>query len=157
MSKIILITGKICCGKTSYAAQLCADGRAVALSCDELMLTLWPEGCGEAHDMYAERVKQYLLQKAAELCAADLDVVLDWGPWTRAGRAEICDYFRTRGIACELHHLAIPDTEWQRRIAKRNAAGAPGAYFVDEGLLQKFAERYEVPSCDEADVGLTNA
>ena len=152
MAKIILITGKICCGKTTYAAQLCAAGNTAALSCDELMLTLWPEGCGELHDLYAERVKHYLLQKAAELQALGLDVVLDWGGWTQAWREEVLSFFRGRGIPCELHYLDIANAEWQRRIEKRNGEGAPGAYYVDEGLLRKCLERFEAPLRDQVDV-----
>ncbi len=150
MSKAILICGKLCCGKTTYAAQF----DAARLSCDELMRTLWPEGAGEAHDVFAARTQTYLLKKAAELVRLGVDVVLDWGPWTRAGRETVRNYFTQRGIPFELHYIHVDEAEWHRRIAKRNAAAGPDVYFVDEGLLAKFEARFEAPKREEVDVWL---
>ena len=55
--KIILLIGKICVGKTTYAKTL----GGMLISCDQLMQTLFPGGCGEHHDLLAERARNYLL------------------------------------------------------------------------------------------------
>ena len=158
MAKAIVVCGKICSGKTTYAKKLCSERRAALLSIDEVMLSLFGQHTGDMHDTYAARTKQYLLAKAAELVAADIDVVLDWGPWTKAGRAELRGDLAARGIACEVHAIDISDEIWRARLAKRNAAvevGAAQAYFVDENLAAKVTSRYEAPDADEVDVRIT--
>ena len=93
MAKAILVCGKVCCGKTTYTASLQANG-AVLLSSDELMRLLFDEYLGDRHDVLARRVNDYLLQKSLELLAAGVDVVLDWGFWTKEGREAVLDFYR---------------------------------------------------------------
>ncbi len=143
MAKVILVCGRICCGKTTYAHRLRRERKAVVLSMDEVMLALWDPYLGDAHELYAGRTRRWLLQKAAEIAQTGIDVILDWGPWTKAGREEIKQYFTDRGIPCELHGISISDDEWHRRIEARNAKADGNAYLVDDGLLQKFLSRYE--------------
>lgn len=154
MAKVILICGKICSGKTTYAYTLCQQGKAVLLSCDELMLSLLDKYLGERHEVYAQRTEAYLLQKSLEILRTGISVVLDWGPWTKAGRSQLKTFYAKQGIQLELHALRLKDAKWRARIAARNAAvdaGAYQAYHVDDGLLHKFQTRYEEPTVDEVD------
>lgn len=160
MAKVILLCGRLCCGKSTYAEKLCHEGRAVTLSVDEVMLALFGPYAGERHDLYAARTEKLLLEKSLELVRAGVDVVLDWGPWQRAKRTAIRDFYVSRGIPFELHALEVDDATWRTRIETRNRAvarGACGAYPVDENLLAKFASRYEPPDPSEVDVWVTDA
>ena len=155
MAKVIFICGKICCGKTTYARELCRKNNGVLLSVDELMLAIWGQHCGEKHDEYAAKVQRYLLQKSLELIEAGTDVVLDWGFWQREKREELREFYLSRKICCEFHCIDIPEDEWKKRIEKRNRAVLQDdscAYYVDENLAAKFEERFEMPSDDEIDV-----
>ena len=159
MAKVILLCGRLCCGKSTYAAKLCREGRAVTLSVDEVMLALFGPYTGERHDLYAARTEKFLLEKSLELVRAGVDVVLDWGPWQREKRTAIRDFYVSRGIPFELHALEVDDATWRARIETRNRAVARGecdAYPVDENLLAKFASRYEPPDPSEVDVWVTN-
>ena len=40
MAKVLLICGKICCGKSTYAKKLKEENNAVILSVDEIMLSI---------------------------------------------------------------------------------------------------------------------
>ncbi len=152
MPKVIMTCGMICCGKSTYARRLRAEGNAVILSIDDITLTLFPEGSGEMHDTYAMRAEQYLLELSLQILQAGTDVILDWGCWTRAVRDRIRKFYASRGgIKTELHYLRIDPAEWNRRIGKRNASGET-AYYVDEGLLRKSISLFEEPSEDEVDV-----
>ena len=54
----------------------------------------------------------------------------------------------------EFHFLDIDDSEWRRRIEKRNQdilANNSNAYYVDEGLLEKFDAIFEKPDPSEMD------
>ncbi|MBO7396246.1 MAG: ATP-binding protein [Ruminococcus sp.] len=155
MAKVIMLCGKLCSGKSTYSALLRDELGAVALSVDELMIALLGRETGEMHDEYVRRAKGYLFGKAAEIALAGTDVVLDQGFWSRAERRQAREFFASRGVDYELHFLRVSDEEWARRIDKRNsevAAGRSDAYYVDEGLREKFISLFEEPDADESDV-----
>ena len=155
MAKVILVCGRLCSGKTTYARRLMEKGGMVLLSIDEIMLSMFGQHCGDMHEEYAARTERYLLGKDAEIVSSGIDVVLDWGFWRAEQRFRIRKYFSQMGIACEMHMLRVDDETWNARIAGRNAevaAGREDAYFVDENLARKFAEMFEMPDAREVDV-----
>ena len=146
--KIILLIGKICCGKTTYAKKL----PGLLISCDQLMQTMFPGGCGEQHDLLAERARKYLLNLARQCAEAGVMPVVDFGFWNPATRREAIDALE--GFELDWRWLDIPEDEWQRRIAKRNAAirageADPSDYYVDEGLLDKVNRLFVPPTVEE--------
>lgn len=155
MAKVILICGKICSGKSTYAEQLRRENKAAVLSVDEVMLAIFGQHCGDKHDEYADKTQSYLFQKSLELVGSGIDVILDWGFWQRAKRDSARAFYVSRGIKCEFHCIDISDETWKARLRKRNAAvlaGEAEAYFVDENLAAKFQSRFEMPGRDEIDV-----
>lgn len=112
MAKVILICGKICCGKTTYSQKLCSENNAVLLSVDEITLALFGQHCGDKHDEYVERTEKYLLSKSLELIQMDINVVLDWGFWTKAERESVKEFYKSRNIECEFHYIDISDETW---------------------------------------------
>ena len=155
MAKVFLICGKICCGKSTYAKCLQAKDNAVLLSVDEIMLAVFGLYAGEKHDEYTERIRKYLFEKSVEIIESGINVILDWGFWTKAGRAYARDFYTERNIEYEFHYIDITDEEWETRIVSRNnsvAAGETIAYFIDDNLAAKFADLFEPPSADEIDI-----
>lgn len=155
MAKVYLICGKICCGKTTYAEKLCAKNNAVLLSVDEITLALFGQHCGDKHDEYVERTEKYLLNKSLELIQNDINLVLDWGFWTKAERKSVKEFYESRGIECELHYIDISDEVWRSHIAHRNKnvlTEETVAYYIDNNLAIKFASLFEVPSEEEIDI-----
>ena len=151
--KIILLIGKICVGKSTYAREL----GGMRISCDQLMQTMFPDGCGEDHDMLAGRARKYLLALARQCAEAGVSPVVDFGFWTPALRKEAADILA--GFELDWRWLDIPEDEWRRRIHKRNAAiqageGNPSDYFVDDGLLDK-VNRLFIPPTEQELPGLT--
>lgn len=155
MAKVFLICGKICCGKTTYAQKLCKEKNAVLLSVDEITLALFGQHCGDKHDEYVEKTEKYLLNKSLELINKGINVVLDWGFWTKAERKAVKEFYKSRNIKWELHYIDISDETWKSRLHKRNnavLANETSAYYVDDNLAAKFASLFEVPSEEEIDV-----
>lgn len=155
MAKVYLICGKLCCGKTTYSQKICDENDAVLLSVDEMTLAVFGQNCGEKHDEYVERTEKYLLNKSLELIQKDIDVVLDWGFWTKAERLTVKEFYESRGIEYELHYIDVSDEIWKYRLNKRNnavLAEGTSAYYVDDNLATKFASIFEVPGEDEIDV-----
>lgn len=155
MAKVFLICGRICCGKTTYANKICVENNAVLLSADEITLALFGQHCGDKHDEYVERTEKYLLNKSLELIKNNINVVLDWGFWTKAERYAAKEFYTSLNIECEFHYIDISEETWKSRLNKRNnavLANEASAYYVDDNLAAKFASIFEVPSEDEIDV-----
>jgi len=155
MAKVIMTCGRICCGKSTYARKLQENRNAVILSIDEITLAMFPEGTGEMHDTYVNRAEQYLLALSLQILKSGVDVILDWGLWTRAQRERLRAFYTEHGVENEIHYLRISAEEWERRIRKRNTQQReeePQAYFVDEGLLRKVESMFEEPSDAETDL-----
>lgn len=155
MAKVILICGKICCGKSTYAEQMRIKSSAAVLSVDEIMLAVFGQYAGEKHDEYCENLQNYLFDKSLELIEAGINVILDWGFWKRAGREYAREFFNSRNVQCEFHYIDVNDEMWKERLDKRNRsvnAGEVIAYLVDDNLAKKFELAFEAPSRDEIDV-----
>ena len=156
MSKIFLICGKICSGKSYYAKSLKEKYNAVVLSTDEATYDLINNEQGEFYNVFALRVNNYLKKKAAEICKSGANVILDWGFWTKENRAEISEYLKTNGVSYEWHYIDVSDEIWNRNITERNRRieeGNGGSdFYVDEGLLNKLISMFEVPDQEEIDV-----
>ena len=152
MSKVIMTCGPVCCGKSTYAKKIRAQSNAVILSIDDITLTMFPDGAGDMHDTYAMRAEKYLLELSLQILQTGVDVILDWGLWTKDIRNRIRNFYASHNaIQTELHYLRMTPEEWTRRISKRNATGEL-AYYVDDGLLEKSKSLFEEPSEDEVDV-----
>lgn len=155
MPKAILICGKLCSGKTTYAKKLQGKSKGVTLSVDELMLSLLEPYLGDKHEHYTFKAQKYLFDKSLEILAAGCDVILDWGFWTRRSREYAKEFYLSRGVLCEFHYIAIDDDTWRARIKERNdavSAGQTDAYYVDGNLTEKFESMFEPPLDNEINV-----
>ncbi len=154
MAKVILICGKICSGKTSYARSMMKHQSMVLLSSDELISTLFHPNENEYHDKVIENAQNYLLQKSTGILNAGVDVILDWGFWTQGQRASVGKFYADRHIQTEWYYLDIEDAERQEYIEKRNRAVLSGKtkdYYVDQGLMEKMNRLFEAPEREEVD------
>lgn len=155
MIKVILMCGRICSGKSTYADRIRREKRAVLLSADEIMLAMFGQYVGEKHDNYVASIQKYLFEKSTELVEVGINVIMDLGLWTKSERQEARDFYNSRKIANEIHYMDISDEEWKKRIEKRNrdiAENKVSAYYVDEGLAEKVSEIFEKPGKSEVDV-----
>lgn len=159
MAKVIMICGKICCGKSTYAEEIRLENNAVVLSVDEIMLAVFGQHAGDKHDEYANNTQKYLFSKSVEFVEAGINVILDWGFWRKADRKFAREFYEARNIECGFHYIDISDEVWKQRLDKRNSsvlAGETSVYFVDDNLAQKFGVIFEMPSKEEIDVWVKN-
>jgi len=159
MSNIHLICGKICSGKSYYAKTLAAERNAVILSVDEITYAFFNNDLGDKHEEMTAKIREYLSNKAVEIAKCGLDVILDWGFWSRETRAAATVFFSSRGISVIWHYIDISDEDWMKNIEKRNdlvTKGLSHDYYLDEGLYDKLMSRFEVPERSEIDVWYEN-
>ena len=156
---IILICGKICAGKSTYAKKLMRELPAVRLNADEIMKGLFGEHLGDRHEEIFALTMKLLYEKALEIDSCGLNAVIDAGFWYRQAREDARAFFQKKGIRPQWHYVHVSDENWRLNIASRNqSALMPGScdYFVDENILRKFENPLDVPTRDEMDVWYDN-
>ena len=148
MPKAILTCGKVCSGKSTLAKKLKAERNAVILSCDELMLSLFDEQLGEKHNETVRKSEEYLLKKSVEILECGIDVILDWGFWTKSERQQVREFYNSHGFDIEWHFLNISDEQQKRNILKRNSERDENTYFISDEMVKKFNSVFENPDED---------
>ena len=148
----IFICGLPGSGKTTLARQLEQERQAVRFSEDEWVVPLYGDA-GVHDDQARDRIKEVQWQIAERILRLGVDVVLDWGLWSRAER----DDFRARtaqlGVRFELRFLEVPLEELWRRISARNAHLPPDTFRIDLTELELWWSTFEPPTSDELDDG----
>jgi predicted kinase len=155
LAKVILICGKICSGKTTYAKDIMDKTNAVILSVDEITLALFGQHLGEKHDEITEKTEKYLLKKTVEIISKGVNVILDWGFWTYKYRKFITNYFKELNINIEWHYVDIDKETWHKNVEKRNKDtenNLENAYFIDDNLAKKFWNIFEEPQKEEINI-----
>lgn len=152
MPKVLIMCGKICSGKSTYAEKLKLENKAVILSVDELTLALFENQAGEKLDFYVEKLKEYFLKKSLDIVEAGVDVILDWGFWTKKERDYAREFYDSRNISYQFYYMNVGIDEWKKRILKRNQEikrEQLEAYPIDKGLLSKVEKMFEEPDGKE--------
>lgn len=159
MAKLILLCGKICSGKTFYANIIKKKENAFIFSCDEITLQLFNNKLGGAHDNITEKIKKYIYKKSEELIALNVNVILDFGFWTKEERTKITNILAAKNICYEWHYIFVSDDIWIKRIKKRNKLiekGLSSDFYVDDRLLNKINSLFEYPINEEMKVYYNN-
>ena len=102
-----------------------------------------------------KKLERYLFDKSVEIVETGINVILDWGLWTKAEKAYAREFYRSRNINCEIHFIDISNETWQERLQKRNrlvTAKKINAYYVDARLRKKVESVFESPTKEEIDV-----
>jgi predicted kinase len=147
-------------GKTTLAKRLEEEQRAIRLTGDEWLHELYPSEADEALDaelplvqrlqwVSAHRPLVERLQWALALRALALgvNVVLDWGLWTREERDRYRTEAQEQSARVVLCVLDVPSRdELLRRLNERNAALPAGTFRIDEALLDYGLSRFERPT-----------
>ena len=156
MAKLIAICGKVCSGKSYYAATLKEKENAVILSCDDVTMTLFDNDLGDNHDVMVKKIMTHLKDVSLKIIATGTNVILDWGFWSKKDREELTEYYKNNDVPIEWHYICVDDQTWEKNIEERNKrveAGNGGSDFhVGEGLKNKVLSRWIEPTKEEIDV-----
>jgi len=120
------------------------------LSPDEWIATLYGfDISGEALDAARHPVETALWHLAARVLVLGLDVILEYGFWSRTEREEFRRRAAQLGARSELHFTDAPREELISRLAKRNAQLPPGTFWIDEARLRSWFDLFEPPNSEE--------
>ncbi len=150
MATAHLLCGFICAGKTTFGKSLESKCKAVRFCHDEWMRGLFGADSPEAQ--FAERfgrVERLIRRYAEKLLVLNVDVILDFGFWSRASREEAINRVLGMGGTSVVYYLQCSEEEMRRRLAARTADLPDDALFIDEPAFDALKSRFEPPGADE--------
>ncbi|MCI6277285.1 MAG: ATP-binding protein [Clostridium sp.] len=154
MATIYMLCGKVGSGKSTYAQNLKSDRNTFVLSYDELMLVLFDDCIGPAkHQDMVSRCKKFLFGQALQLLEMNIDVVLDFGFWTKSEREETKKFFSDKNIEVKLHYINPPYEVITEHLEIRNKAIDQGlrGYYMTPEKRKRFDSFFQEPSKEEID------
>ena len=150
---VFLLVGKVACGKTTYARQQIANGKAILLSLDELQLAIYGAApTREQLDQSDKGCRNYQQQLALKLLTMGANVYIDWGFWSYAERKEARAFFIQKGFTVTVVYFDIDLEERRLRNAKRNASADTASFKIEEKDMAMFDAMFEPPTADEYDL-----
>lgn len=151
MATLHLMVGLPGSGKTTEAKRLEQACGAVRLTPDEWQFFLYGHDIGDPeHDARHTKVEALMWDVAQRLLRAGVDVILDFGFWTKSER----DAFRRRahalGAGSTIHYMDVPlEVIWERLAARNQSAGENAVFYVGREELDEWAGLFEIPTEEE--------
>jgi len=156
MATLHLMVGLPCSGKTTLARDLETKYSALRLTPDEWHTRLghdygynMTEAEEAIHNARHDDVESLMWDIAARVLVLGVDVILDFGFWSRSER----DVFRSRakelGVDFKIHFNDISHEELLKRLRTRNAKKPVDTFVIPEAKLKEWIQIFEPPSSKE--------
>ena len=148
MPVLTLMVGLPGSGKTTRAKALADKTGALRLTPDEWQTRLFYDDMHHPdHDRRHGEIESIMWEVAAHLRNGG-DVILDFGFWTRAERADFAARAASLGALCRVDFDNVALDELEQRIATRNLR--PGGHFaIPVAVLRNWSTVFEAPDDNE--------
>ena len=141
MPVLHVVVGLPGAGKTTLAHRLEAQLPALRLTPDEWMVPLFGEPEGKRDDL-----EGLLIRVAMRALALGVDVVLDFGVWSRDERTCLRHLAADVGATTTLHYLPVePESQWARLASRED----PASFRIERADMDLYATLFEEPSAEE--------
>nr|WP_296076251.1 ATP-binding protein [uncultured Actinoplanes sp.] len=145
---LFLTVGLPCTGKTTAARRIEFEHEALRLTKDEWMKALYGhENPPSAGDVIEGRLIQIGL-RALEL---GINVVIDYGLWSRDERSALRRAAADRGARVELRYFELTPAEQRKRLDRRQAEAPDTTWPMSDEELAAWAAGMEIPTRGELD------
>jgi predicted kinase/streptomycin 6-kinase len=151
-AKLLLMVGLPGAGKTTRAEELAAAHRALRLTPDEWMISLFD---GSQPDGKRDLLEGRLIALALQALRLGTSVVLDFGLWSRDERSALRWLATSAGASCQVIYLPVDKDVQRTRIARRQASAPHETFPMTEADLDKWRKQFQAPDAAELDAGET--
>lgn len=143
------IHGYLGSGKTTFSRRLEAEIGAIRFTHDEWMHKLYGSDPPEQHfSEYAQRVFSLMEDLWRRCLQVDVDVILDFGFWSRVERDHVRSSVLDLGADFKLYRLSCSDDVAWERIQARNAA-LDSSLYIARNTFSVLKARFEPLDDDE--------
>ncbi|MBL7255730.1 AAA family ATPase [Paractinoplanes lichenicola] len=144
--RLFLMVGLPGAGKTTRAKELAATRRALRLTPDEWMISLFD---GVQPDGKRFLVEGRLITVALQALRLGTNVVLDFGLWSRDERSALHWLAQQAGASCEVVYLPVDRETQLARVAHRQDTAPHTTFPIVEADLDLWRTLFEVPDAAE--------
>ncbi|ODT14767.1 MAG: hypothetical protein ABS35_33625 [Kaistia sp. SCN 65-12] len=157
MATLHLMVGLPGSGKTTLARKLEVEFAALRLTVDEWHVRLFGNDIHDdsddadfaVHNDRHSAIEALLWETAQRALTLGVDVILDFGFWTRRERDELREKARELGAGFRIHPGDTSETLILERIRARNAELPPGTFHIPEIWLKEWMGLFEPVAPDE--------
>lgn len=149
MAILYLTVGLPGSGKTTKAKQIEKDTNAMRLTPDEYILREYgPDLERHITDSLRDEVEKKLWFQAKNALVRGMDVVIDFGLWTKVERTKFRNEAESIGAKVKIVYCEAPIDELWRRISNRPESKR-GTLEIKRSELDQWVREFEPPSPDE--------
>ena len=150
MARLHVLCGFPGPGKSTFAKRLLAEIRAVRFANDDWMIELFGPNPPEAEFRIAVRKIETLQWRLAEdILRLGIDVIWDYGVWSRQDRADLFHKCSAIGAEFLLYEVQCDFEEAVSRVLARAANNPSAELFINREAMLFFKSKYEAPAIDE--------
>ena len=149
MATAHLIYGYLGSGKTTFAKKLENEIAALRFSPDEWMFQLFGSNPPAEHFAeYHQKIDGLITRYWIDALRLGLDVILDFGFWSRESRDKTRALVAANGACHRLYFLDCPESIQRERCRIRNH-DLQGSLVIDDNTFEIFKARFESVGLDE--------
>ncbi len=151
MATLHMMVGLPGSGKTTEAKRLEREYRALRLTPDEWQYFLFGHDISDPeHDERHTKIEELMWEIAEKVLKSGVDVILDFGFWSKSERDEFRRKAASVGASSRIHYMDVPlDVIWERLADRNRTAGENAVFFVGKEELEAWSRMFEPPSEEE--------
>jgi predicted kinase len=144
--RMFVMVGLPATGKTSRARELASTWNALRLTPDEWMIPLFGQEQPEGKRNVLEGRLLWLAMSALRI---GVNVVLDFGVWSRDERSALRALAASVGATSELVYLQLDEQEQWRRVQARSLGDAATTFEMTKADLERWRQTFQPPDATE--------
>jgi len=145
-----LLCGRIGSGKTTFAKKIEKGIPAVRFTHDEWSARLF--GSCPPEELYRkcfDQLEGLMWETAEAVLRAGVDVIIDFGFWTRESRDKARDRAAAAGAVAKFYFLSCPRQLALERTLRRSENPPPDSLWIDRNAFEKLDALFEPMQDDE--------